>query len=119
MRENSANYGIQQSGGTSNVGNQAVGPKARAISHGLHFTAGGTNDLLAELMTLLDRHRAELPDTTFATAERLREELAKPQPDRRVLTRVMDQLTTLVKPVTPLVSTVAELTKAISSAFHG
>jgi hypothetical protein len=108
------NYGIQQSGGTSNVGNQAVGPKARAISHNLHFTAG-----LNDLMTLLERHRDELPPTTIATAERLQEELAKPQPDRRVLTRVMDQLTTLVKPVTPLVNTVAELAKAINSAFHG
>lgn len=118
MPERSINYGIQQSGGTSNVGNQAVGPNARATSHGLRFT-GATEELLTELMTLLDRHRAELPDTVAATAERLQDELAKPQPDRRMLTRILDSLTTLVKPVTPLVNTVAELTKAINSAFHG
>lgn len=120
MPESSANYGIQQSGGTSNVGNQAVGPNARAISHGLRFTApAGTGDLLAELMTLLDRHRAELPGTAVSTAEELTDELAKTEPDRGVLTRTLDRLTALVKPVAPLVTTVAELTKAISAAFHG
>jgi hypothetical protein len=120
VRESSANFGIQQSGGTSNVGNQAVGPPARAVSHGLRFTApAGTGELLAELMTLLDRHRAELPGNAVATAEELRDELAKPQPDRGVLTRILDKLTTLVKPVTPLVTTVAELTKTVNSAFSG
>jgi hypothetical protein len=118
VRESSANFGIQQSGGTSNVGNQAVGPHARAVSHGLRFTAG-TGELLAELMTLLDRHRAELPGSAVTTAEELRDELAKPQPDRGVLTRILDRLTTLVKPVTPLVTTVAELTKTVNSAFSG
>ncbi|HEV2782794.1 MAG TPA: hypothetical protein VGX25_25670 [Actinophytocola sp.] len=120
MRESSANYGIQQSGGTSNVGNQAVGPHARAISHGQRFTApAGAGELLTELMTLLDRHRAELPATAVATAERLREELAKPEPDRGTLSRILDKLNTVVKPVTPLVNTVAELTKAIGSALSG
>ena len=38
--ENSPNYGIHQSGGVSNVGNQAVGPHARAVSHGLSFSLG-------------------------------------------------------------------------------
>lgn len=119
MPERSANYGIQQSGGTSNVGNQAVGPNARAVSHGLHFTPpAGTSDLLAELMTLLDRHRAELPGTAVATAELLQDELATTQPDRGKLTRILDKLTTLVKPVTPLVNTVADITKAVNSAFH-
>jgi hypothetical protein len=36
-----------------------------------------------------------------------------------VVSRILDRLTTLVKPVTPLVNTVAELTKAIDAAFHG
>ena len=109
----SPNYGIHQSGGTMNVGNQAVGPGARATSSGLRFTASAE---LTELMTLLDRHRAELPDTTTATAEKLQEELAKPQPDRNVLARILDRLATLVKPVTPLVTTVAEITKAINES---
>jgi hypothetical protein len=119
--ESNANYGIQQSGGTMNVGNQAVGEGARATSHGQEFTAGATDlaALLGELMTLLDRHRAELPGTAVATAEILRDELTKPRPDRNVLARILDRLTTLVKPVTPLVTTVAELTKAIDAAFHG
>lgn len=116
--ESSANYGIQQSGGTSNVGNQAVGPNARATSYGQRISPA-TGDLLAELTVLLDRHRGELPGTADTAAEQLHDELAKPQPDRGVLTRILDQLATVVKPIVPLVKIVAELTKAINSAFHG
>ncbi|HEV8561121.1 MAG TPA: hypothetical protein VGR06_32755 [Actinophytocola sp.] len=120
MPESNKNYGIQQSGGTMNVGNQAVGQNARATSHGQQFTAPtNTTELLTELMTLLDRHSAELPGTAVATAEILHDELTKPQPDPGVVSRILDRLTTLVKPVTPLVNTVAELTKAINAAFHG
>ncbi len=120
MPDSNANYGIQQSGGTMNVGNQAVGKGASATSHGQQFTPPtNTAELITELMTLLDRHSAELPGTAAATAEILKDELTKPQPDRGVVSRILDRLTTLVKPVTPLVNTVAELTKAINAAFHG
>ncbi|MEU0878287.1 hypothetical protein ABZ345_06780 [Lentzea sp. NPDC005914] len=119
MPENSPNYGIQQSGGVSNVGNQAVGPHARAISHGLSFTAA-PGELMAELMTLLERHRAELPDAADeadAAAEELQDELDAPEPDRGVIARTLERLTNLVKPVAPLVETVGEITKAVDSAF--
>jgi hypothetical protein len=119
--ENSPNYGIQQSGGVSNVGNQAVGPHARAISHGLSFTAApATGELMTELMALLERHRAELPDSdgaADAVAEELQDELDSAEPDRGVIARILERLNNLVKPVAPLVETVGELTKAVDSAF--
>ncbi|MFD9697551.1 hypothetical protein [Lentzea sp. NPDC059081] len=118
MPEGTPNYGIQQSGGTSNVGNQAVGQHARATSHGMHFTvAPATDELLARLMTLLDSHRAELPDEVDDTAEELQDELESPEPDRGVIARTLERLTNMVKPVAPLVETVGELTKAVDSAF--
>ncbi|SES30060.1 hypothetical protein [Lentzea albida] len=114
--DNSPNYGIQQSGGVSNVGNQAVGQNARATSHGLQFTASpATNELVAELMALLERHRAELPDEATEVAEELQDELESPEPDRGVIARVLERLNTMVKPVAPLVETVGELTKAVES----
>ena len=118
MPESSPNYGIQQSGGVSNVGNQAVGQNARAISHGLQFTAApANNELVTELMTLLERHRAELPDEVDEAAEELQDELDSPEPDRGVIARTLERLNNMVRPVAPLVETVGELTKAVDSAF--
>ena len=119
MPENSPNYGIQQSGGVSNVGNQAVGQNARAVSHGLTFTAAPqTGELMTQLMALLERHRAELPDDgeeAVAAAEELQDELDSPEPDRGVIARTLERLNAMVRPVTPLVETASELTKAIES----
>lgn len=121
MPESSPNYGIQQSGGVSNVGNQAVGQNARAISHGLSFTAApATGELMAQLTTLLERHRAELPDTAEEAGEavaELQDELESDEPDRGVIARTLERITNLVRPVTPLVETVGELTQAVDSAF--
>lgn len=124
MPESSPNYGIQQSGGVSNVGNQAVGQNARAVSHGLSFTAApGNSELMAQLMELLERHRAELPDpdgpdgSAVEVAEELQDELDSEEPDRGVIARTLERLTNMVRPVAPLVETVGELTKAVDSAF--
>ncbi|MET9631620.1 hypothetical protein ABZX92_29570 [Lentzea sp. NPDC006480] len=120
MPESTPNYGIQQSGGVSNVGNQAVGPHARAVSRGMTFNAApATGELMTELMALLERHRAELPDETEEVAEELQDEIDSPEPDRGRVARMLERLTTLVKPVAPLVETVGELTKAVDSAFGG
>ena len=54
MPDSSPNYGIQQSGGVSNVGNQAVGQNARAVSHGLHFTGLSPDGQLVEMIELPD-----------------------------------------------------------------
>jgi hypothetical protein len=123
MPENSPNYGIQQSGGVSNVGNQAVGQNARAVSHGLSFTAAPDSSelmtqLMAQLTTLLERHRAEVPDAAAEVAEELQDELDSPEPDRGVIARMLERLNNMVKPVAPLVETVGELTKSIE-AFGG
>lgn len=122
MRDDSPNYGIQQSGGQSTVGNQAVGPGAKAVSRDIHLAPGAegetTQRLLETLEGLLDRHSAELPGTTKATAEILREELNRPEPDRGVLGRLLERLTTLVKPVPPLVTAVTQLSEAIHGALN-
>ncbi|MEV6235457.1 hypothetical protein [Lentzea sp. NPDC051838] len=116
MPESSPNYGIQQSGGTMNVGNQAVGQNARAVSHGLSFTAApGNAELMTQLVELLERHRAEVPEEAAEAAEELQDELDSPEPDRGVIARILERLTNMVKPVAPLVETVGELTKAIES----
>lgn len=120
MPENSPNYGIQQSGGVSNVGNQAVGQHARAISHGLTFTAAPeTGELMTKLMALLERHRAELPESAAEAAEELQDELDSAEPERGVIARALERLNNLVKPVAPLVETVGELTRSVDSAFGG
>ena len=118
MPESSPNYGIQQSGGVSNVGNQAVGQHARAISHGLQFTASpATTELMAELKALLEQHRAELPDEVDEAAGELQDELDSPEPDRGVIARALERINNMVKPVAPLVETVGELSNAVESAF--
>jgi hypothetical protein len=121
MRDDSPNYGIQQSGGQSIVGNQAVGPGAKAVSRDIHLAPGSdgerTQRLLETLEALLERHSAELPGTTKATAEILREELNRPEPDRGLLGRLLERLTTLVKPVPPLVTAVTQLSEAIHGAL--
>ena len=116
MPENAPNYGIQQSGGVSNVGNQAVGQNARAVSHGLTFTAApGNAELMTQLMALLERHRAEVPEEAVEVAEELQDELDAPEPDRGVIARTLARLNFMVKPVAPLVDTVSELTKSIEA----
>ncbi|MEV1147507.1 hypothetical protein, partial [Micromonospora sp. NPDC049799] len=65
------NYGIQQTGGTSQVGNQAVGPGAYAVGGGLHATAPPAVDVAAlvrQLVEVVERHRAELPGPAVAVA---------------------------------------------------
>ncbi|MET9230082.1 DUF5955 family protein [Lentzea sp. NPDC003310] len=121
MPDNSPNYGIQQSGGVSNVGNQAVGQNARAVSHGLHFTAApATDELVAQLKALLERHRADLPgtaDEATEAADELQDELDAPEPDQGRVARILERLTGMVRPVAPLVETVGELTRAVDGAF--
>ncbi|NKE57634.1 hypothetical protein FXN61_12625 [Lentzea sp. PSKA42] len=120
MPENSPNYGIQQSGGVSNVGNQAVGPHASAISHGQSFTAApATGELMTQLMTLLEQHREEVPGSAVAVAEELQGELDSDEPDRGVIARTLERLNNMVRPVAPLVETVGELTRSVDSAFGG
>ncbi|GGU73839.1 hypothetical protein [Lentzea flava] len=112
------NQGIIQTGGVSNIGNQAVGQNARAVSHGLSFTAAPANtELMTQLMALLERHSAEVPEETVEVAEELQDELDAPEPDRGVIARMLERLTNLVKPVAPLVEAVGELTKSVNSAF--
>jgi hypothetical protein len=121
MPDSSPNYGIQQSGGVSNVGNQAVGQNARAVSHGLHFTAApATDELVAQLKALLERHRDELSgsiDDATEAAEELQDELDAPEPDQGAIARILTRLNGMVKPVAPLVETVGELTRAVDGAF--
>jgi hypothetical protein len=105
------NKGNVVSGGSQTVYNQAVGDGAQAHWHAPAQVPG----LLAQVEALLTEHESELPDLTAARAELgdLKQELAAGQPAPSVLKRALDGLATFAKPVTPLVSAVAQLAQAI------
>ncbi|MGA5699753.1 DUF5955 family protein [Peterkaempfera bronchialis] len=124
-RPPAVNQGVQQSGGTSYTGNQAVGFQAQAVTGSIGFQtpdaaprmrAAEALDIVAGL---LEEHRTALPDAAAAVAQlrRLREELDEEQPEPRVLSRALDRLTAFVQPVTPLVTAVAQLTQAVQGAL--
>ncbi|GAQ57413.1 hypothetical protein [Streptomyces acidiscabies] len=108
------NQGVVQYGGTSNVGNQAIGPGATAYSGTVSFQsfdAGRTAELLARVEELLALHQAQLtdPESTSRELRRLREELAEPEPEPGVVRRALTRLNDFVQPVTPLVVAVGQL----------
>ncbi|MEV0177524.1 DUF5955 family protein [Streptomyces sp. NPDC050803] len=119
----SANFGVQQYGGQSQVANQAVGPGARAVAGHVSFQSltadqrTQIHDRLALIERLLDEHRAGLPDQDSPRAElrRLREELDEPTPEPGVVRRALDRLTAFAEPVAPLAAAVAALTQAVGT----
>lgn len=116
----SANFGVQQFGGQSQVANQAVGPGARAIAGQVSFqslTADQRTQIhhqLSQVERLLDEH---LPDQEPPRAElrRLRDELADSAPEPGVVRRALDRLAAVAEPVAPLAAAVAALAQAIPS----
>ncbi|NYI07811.1 hypothetical protein [Allostreptomyces psammosilenae] len=122
------NQGVQQFGGVSNVGNQAVGSGARAISRdsrvlgsGAQEARGDVQGLLGELRRLLDEHAADLPDAgaARAAADILDEELSQRSPDPGVVGRVLTRLGDLVQPVAPLAGLVAQLAAVLPAVLGG
>ncbi|MFI7078546.1 hypothetical protein ACIBO1_14760 [Micromonospora sp. NPDC049903] len=118
MSETSANYGIQQSGGVSQVGNQAVGPGASAVGGALWATAPGVDvpALVTRLVEVLDRHRDELDAPARAVATELRAQLARPHPEPARVTALLQRLAALATPVAPVASAVTEVLRAIQQA---
>ncbi|MFJ8042693.1 hypothetical protein ACIRBX_19600 [Kitasatospora sp. NPDC096147] len=117
-----ANYGVQQSGGHSQVGNQAIGPNARAVAHQIAFQSAapaGSAERIEQLLTtiqqLLTAHAAELPDPDAPQVElrRLREELDEAEPQPGVLRRALDRLAAIAVPIVPLATAVAELSTVV------
>ncbi|MFE5207102.1 hypothetical protein [Streptomyces sp. NPDC056600] len=121
-RAGQVNHGIQQYGGHSQVGNQAVGQGARAeagqVAVGAAFTgeqSARVEELLTRIELLLDQHQDELADTGAPRVElrRLREELAESEPQPGVLRRALDRLTAIAEPVVPLATAVGELARLV------
>ncbi|MER5641622.1 DUF5955 family protein [Kitasatospora sp. NPDC002227] len=120
-----ANAGVQQFGGHSQVGNQAVGTNAQAVAGSIGFQTALPADrtdpaeLLALIARLLDQHRAELPDQSGTQVElrRIREELEESEPQPGILRRSLDRISAFVQPVTPLVVAVGQLTTALHGAL--
>lgn len=116
----SANFGVQQFGGQSQVANQAVGPGARAVAGQVSFQSltadqrTQIHDRLALIERLLDEH---LPgqDSPRTELRRLREELDDSAPEPGVVRRALDRLTALAEPIAPLAAAVTALAEAISS----
>ncbi|ELS57688.1 hypothetical protein STVIR_1332 [Streptomyces viridochromogenes Tue57] len=121
------NNGLMISGGTHYVGNQAVGPGARAFSGSVSFQpqdpeqAARTAELLALVERLLEEHRAALadPDATTRELRRLREELQEDEPQPTVLRRALDRLNEFVQPVAPLVVAVGQLAASVQGLPGG
>ncbi len=121
------NNGVQQSGGHSQVGNQAVGAGAQAVAGSVGFQtvlpAQHTDaaELLALIERLLTEHRSALPDQSGTQVElrRLREELDEPEPQPGVLRRALERLAAFVQPVAPLVVAVGQLAQAVQGALGG
>jgi hypothetical protein len=112
------NYGVIQSGGVQNIGNQAIGPGARAISGAAAQDPARRSDitgLLAEFERLLAEHRSALPESDAAAKElrRLKDELDEDKPEPSVVQRALDRITAFVRPVTPLAAAAAQLIQAI------
>lgn len=116
--DSSINFGIQQSGGVSQVGNQAVGPGAHAVGGALWATTPGVDvpTLVAHLVETLDRHRAELPEPARAVAAELRVQLARPDPEPARVTALLQRLAALAAPVAPVASAVTEVLRAVQQA---
>ncbi|MFI7553359.1 hypothetical protein ACIBQ2_26875 [Micromonospora sediminimaris] len=116
--DNSINFGVQHSGGVSQVGNQAVGPGAHAVGGTLWATAPGVDvpALVAQLVQTLDRHRDELPEPARAVAAELRVQLARPDPEPARVTVLLQRLAALAAPVAPVASAVTEVLRAVQQA---
>jgi ABC-type transporter Mla subunit MlaD len=109
-KEPKVNKGNVVSGGQQIVFNQASGDRATA-----NWNSPDVRSLLAQIESLLGEHEARLPEHAAASAELgdLKQELAAQPPSPSVVKRALDGLATFTKPVTPLVSAVAQLAQAI------
>lgn len=119
----STNQGIQQYGGTMNVGVQAVGNRARAQGGNMHLghpsAEASIADLLASVRELIQQHQDILPQASSAATmtDVLGEELDQDEPSKSTVVRLLDRLTKLVSPVKPVAEAVTELTKAMHTMF--
>jgi chromosome segregation ATPase len=120
------NNGVYHAGGTSYVGNQAVGPNAHADSGPVSFSIAEPGQrreldgMLAEVERLLSEHADELHDAEAARGElrRLREELEEARPEPRLLRRALDRLASFAQQVTPLATAVGQLGQAVSALLN-
>ncbi|WP_428965448.1 hypothetical protein [Micromonospora fluostatini] len=112
------NYGVQQSGGVSQVGNQAVGPGAYAVGGTLSSTPTPTgadlSALLGTLLQVLDRHAAQLTPPARVAAADLRAELGAGRPAEPArVTVLLHRLAEVATPVAPVAVAVAEVLRAV------
>jgi hypothetical protein len=104
------NKGNIVTGGVQYVGNQAIGGHAQA---NWNTSREDVTALLTRIETLLAESR--LPEHAAAKAELddLKQELAAEHPRQSVVKRALEGLAMFAKPVTPLVSAVAQLAEAV------
>jgi hypothetical protein len=102
------NKGNMVTGGVQYVGNQAIGDHAQA---NWNSSREDVTALLTHVETLL----AAVPEHAAAQAELddLKQELAAEHPKQSVVKRALHELATFAKPVTPLVTAVAQLAQAV------
>lgn len=113
------NYGVQQHGGTSQVGNQAVGPGAYASGGSLHASGPTGADVVAlvrQLVEVVDRHRGDLPEPAMTVAAQVRDELSRPEPRPDRVEALLQRLAALVAPVAPVAAAVTEVIRAVQAA---
>lgn len=120
------NYGVIQTGGVSNVGNQAVGPMAHIEVRGdVEVGAGdfgAAAALLDELLVQIQASAEALggdPAPATSAARTLREEMARPDPDGGVARTMLERLGQALAPVPALMAIVAQIGDAIRPLLSG
>ncbi|MFE0592961.1 hypothetical protein [Micromonospora echinospora] len=109
------NYGIQQFGGVSHVGNQAVGPGASAVGGSLSHPTD-VDALARRLVAALDAHRDQLPQPARATAAEVRDALTAPDAEPAQVAGLLRRLAVLAAPVAPITTAVTELLRVVHPA---
>ena len=116
----SSNQGIVFNGGEQHVGQAVAGPGVHVEMHIDLNSRAARDDLLHQveaIIRLLEEKQNEIADGPFilGSARRVASEVAKPEPDKRKLSSLLDMLAEGTKDLTSIASVVASANKALAT----
>ena len=111
------NYGISVTGGKVEAGAMAAGDHATATN--ISAVSDSLTDARAEMTHLLELLRAvpELPEQTVAMAELADHELAKEEPDKSSVLRLLEMIASGAKSIASIGGAVTAVQQAVSAIF--